>query len=116
MAIVNISVGDAKAKFSELISRAAAGERFVIRRRDKPVAAIIGTDDLERLDGRQKAAAAIARKLGHKTSVIRDIELGKVHPLLALYGTWENQPEWDEIAKLIYRNRRRKSKRPVVEL
>ncbi len=116
MAIVNISVGAAKAKFSELISRAAAGERFVIRRRDKPVAAIIGTDDLERLAGRQRTAAVIAKKLGHKPGLVRDIENGKVHPLMALYGVWESQPEWDGIVKDIYRNRRRKSTRPAVNL
>jgi antitoxin (DNA-binding transcriptional repressor) of toxin-antitoxin stability system len=39
--MVTMSVGDAKSRFSEMISRAAAGERFVIERCEKPVAVLI---------------------------------------------------------------------------
>ena len=33
-----INVADAKSRFSELISRATSGERFIIQRRERPVA------------------------------------------------------------------------------
>ena len=37
-----INISDAKSHFSEFLSRAASGERFVILRRERPLAAIIG--------------------------------------------------------------------------
>ena len=36
-----INVGEAKRRFSELIDRVAAGERFVIARRGRPVLAVV---------------------------------------------------------------------------
>ena len=36
-----INVADAKSRFSELISRAAAGERIIIQRRQRPVAVLL---------------------------------------------------------------------------
>jgi antitoxin (DNA-binding transcriptional repressor) of toxin-antitoxin stability system len=32
-----INVAEAKSRFSELVSRAASGERFLIRRRERPL-------------------------------------------------------------------------------
>ena len=47
-----ISANEAREQFSDLLNRAAyAGERIVIERRGKVVAAIIGPADLARLDG-----------------------------------------------------------------
>jgi len=37
-----IPVAEAKAAFSELASRASAGESFLVLRRGKPVAALVG--------------------------------------------------------------------------
>lgn len=46
----SISVADAKNQFSDLLRRAEyAGERVVVHRHGKPVAAIVSTRDLERL-------------------------------------------------------------------
>ena len=56
----NINVGEAKSRLSELISRAAGGERFLIRRRDRPVAALIGVSELERLERSSRAARKLA--------------------------------------------------------
>ena len=44
-----INLVDAKSHLSELLSRVSAGERFVIQRRERSVAVLIGTDDLCRL-------------------------------------------------------------------
>ena len=42
---MNISIKEAKNKFSELIRRAEAGERVVVTRDGKPVASIISIDE-----------------------------------------------------------------------
>ncbi len=111
-----ISVGDAKSRFSELISRALAGERFVVRRRDKVVAAIIGPDDFDRLEERRKAVVAMSRALGQSENILSKIESGELHPAMAAYGLLAHEPEWDAIVTDIYKKRKRKSKRPVVNL
>jgi len=46
----SLSMAAAKAAFSEIASRAHAGERFALLRRDKLVAAVVGPGDLERLE------------------------------------------------------------------
>jgi prevent-host-death family protein len=52
-----INVGEAKRRLSELVSRAAAGERFLIRRQERPVAALISAAELERLERRYQPAS-----------------------------------------------------------
>ena len=59
-----ISVGEARSQFSELISRATAGKRFPIRRRKPPVAVLIGSTELERLERMSQAARRLALVLG----------------------------------------------------
>ena len=65
----NVSIAEAKASLSELASRALAGERFQITRRGKPVAAIVGIEDLARVErgedasGFVRAARAFAKRL-----------------------------------------------------
>ena len=50
-----VGVAEAKAKLSELLGRVLhRGERVVIRRRGKPVAALVPMDDLERMEGEEK--------------------------------------------------------------
>ena len=44
--MVNINIAEAKSSFSELVSRTAAGERFVIRRRGRAVAALVNPAEL----------------------------------------------------------------------
>src|SRR2546430_2019176 len=44
-------VAEAKSKFSELLNRAAyGGERFLIRKRGKPIGAIVSADDLASIE------------------------------------------------------------------
>jgi prevent-host-death family protein len=60
-----ISVADAKSHFSELVARSAhSHERFIITRRDKPVAALVSLDDLKILEQHQErqGLAAVAGK------------------------------------------------------
>lgn len=51
MAAKRVSLTEAKQNLSELVKRAAyGGERFVLEFRDKPQAAIVSYEDLERLE------------------------------------------------------------------
>ena len=50
----------AKAALSELVSRAAAGDRFRLLRRGKAVAALVSTDDLEALEARGRVQSFLA--------------------------------------------------------
>jgi len=54
------SVSEAKKSFSELLNRAAYGnERIVVTSHGKPKAAVIGLDDLERLERLELVEAAL---------------------------------------------------------
>ena len=59
----SISVANAKTHLSEIIAKSAHGhERFIITRRDKPVAAIVSLDDLKIIEQHQEhqGLAAVA--------------------------------------------------------
>ena len=97
-----VSVADAKARLSELMARAGyGGERFLIERRGRPLAALVGVGDLERLEGGAK-----------------DLERGVRRPrgALALVGAGEDLVEDGEInamLKDIYSSRERDPGRGV---
>lgn len=55
--MTTMTVADAKNHFSDLLRRAEyGGERVVVARHGKPVAAIVSTDDLRRLEALEDAA------------------------------------------------------------
>jgi prevent-host-death family protein len=74
-----INVGEARRRLSELISRAAAGERFLIRHRERPMAVLIDVAELERLQRRYETASRLARYLSQSEEVIQEIAEGKDH-------------------------------------
>lgn len=92
-----VSAADAKAHFSELLSEVAHGDRvqIVIERHGKPVAALVGMDDLARL---------------------KDANLLASEPqgALALVGAWAEMgdDEIDEMVRDIYEQRERDMPRP----
>jgi prevent-host-death family protein len=52
----NISVAEAKSHFSKYISKVAyADKRFVITKRNKPIAALVSIDELQKIDLREKS-------------------------------------------------------------
>ena len=52
----NISVAEAKSHFSKYISKVAyADKRFVITKRNKPIAALVSIDALQKLDLKEKS-------------------------------------------------------------
>ena len=91
--MVNIlGVGDAKKRLSELMSRAAyRGERFLIQRRGRPMAALVSAEDLERLEQEPVAAKG----------------------LLAAVGAWADYEDLDQVVGDIYLQREAAHDRPV---
>jgi len=86
-----LTVAEAKNRFSDLLRRAQyGGERVIVERHGKPVAAIVSTDDLRRLESAEDAAdlqdarAALAQAKAHGTvrldRVLRKYGLGHLLP------------------------------------
>lgn len=112
----DINVGEAKSRFSELISRAAAGERFLIHRRERPMAVLIGSTELERLERTSQAAQRLALALGQDEALLQQIEAGQVHPAMAAFGLWRDEKDLETLDEEIYANRQRQSGRCEVTL
>lgn len=55
--MATMSVAEAKNRFSDVLRRAEyGGERVIVQRHGKPVAAIVSTEDLRRLEAAEEAA------------------------------------------------------------
>jgi prevent-host-death family protein len=111
-----INVGEAKSRFSELISRAAAGERFLIRRRQRAMAVLISSAELERLERRSRAAGRLALALGQDAELLREVEAQEVHPAMAAFGLWRGEEELATLVDEVYANRQRQTSRSGVTL
>jgi prevent-host-death family protein len=111
-----INMSEAKSHFSEFLSRAASGERFVILRRERPLAAIIGAGELARLERSAEIARRLAQTLGQSREVLDSIESGRAHPAMAAYGLWENEDDLAGLETEVKKNRRRRSSRREVNL
>ena len=111
-----INVAEAKSRFSELISRAATGERFIIQRRERPIAALIGTVDLERLERMSNAAHRLALALGQRSALLEKIERRELHPAMAAFGLWRDEPDLESLADEIVSERLKGSSRPDFDL
>ena len=95
--IKKVTAAQAKAHLSALVAEAGyAGKRILIERRGRPIAAIVSTDDLERLEQQETTSE---RALG----------------ALALAGAWRDVgDDWvDDFVKGIYRARDMDMGRPV---
>ena len=87
-----LGVGDAKRRFSEIMSRVAyKKERFLVQRRGRPMAALVSAEDLDRLE--------------HEPVAPRG--------LLAAVGAWAEFEGLDHLVDEIYRQRERAQDRAV---
>lgn len=111
-----INVAEAKSRFSELISRAATGERFIIQRRERPVAALIGTTELERLERTSRAARRLALAFGQGEAIMDKIERRELHPAMAAYGLWREEADLADLADEIASERIKPTNRPKIDL
>ncbi len=109
-----INVVEAKARFSEFISRASAGERFIIQRRERPVAVLIGAAELERLERTSRAARRPALALGQDEAILERIERGELHPAMAAFGLWRDEPDLADLAERIAAGRGRTDNRGTI--
>jgi prevent-host-death family protein len=110
-----INISEVKSRFSEYLSRAASGERFVIVRRARPVAALISAGELERLERLAEITRRLAQTLGQSAKLLEEIEAGKVHPAMAAFGLWKDEEDLDDLETQIISNRRASS-RPRADL
>ena len=111
-----LNMSEAKSHFSEFISRAASGERFVIFRRERPLAAIIGAGELARLERSAEIARRLAQTLGQSPILLENITAGEVHPAMAAYGLWKDEDDLADLPERLTKDRQRPSSRPKVEL
>ena len=97
--VKKVRVTEAKAHLSALMARAGyAGERYLIERRGKPLAALVGVEDWERLEAEGRSPRSRPRVA------------------LALVGAWGEFVEDEEIVAMlgeIYAGRERDTGRPV---
>jgi len=96
-----INVAEAKSRFSELISRAASGECFIIQRRERPLAALIGVVELERLERTSRAARKLALALGQEEAILEKVERREIHPAMSAFGLWRNETDLAALAEEI---------------
>lgn len=115
-AVETINVADAKSRLSELLSRVRAGERFLIQRRESPIAVLIGADELERLERTSRVSRRLAAALGQDETLLDEIERGAVHPAMAAFGLWSDDSAFDDLAEQVAANRAGQSPRPAPEL
>jgi prevent-host-death family protein len=111
-----INVAEAKSRFSELISRAASGERFLIQRREHPVAALIGAAELERLERTSRLARRLALALGQDGAILEKVERRELHPAMAAFGLWRDEPDLAALADEIADERLKPPSRPNLDL
>ncbi|OIN94349.1 MAG: hypothetical protein AUJ21_04870 [Anaerolineae bacterium CG1_02_58_13] len=113
--MIDISIAEAKSSFSELVSRTATGERFVIRRRGRVVAALVNPDELERLERNANMAYRLALALGQDSALLEKVKRGDAHPAMAAYGLWDAD-EFSKLTDEIYAERESSPSRPPVNL
>lgn len=111
-----INVADAKGRLSELLSRVKAGERFLIQRRERPVAVLIGADELDRLERNARVARRLAAALGQDEQLLEAIGQGAVHPAMAAFGLWRDDPDTVDLVERLAANRASQPTRPTPEL
>jgi prevent-host-death family protein len=111
-----INISEAKSRFSEFLSRAASGERFIIVRRARPLAAIISAGELERLERSAEITRRLAQTLGQSAKLLEGIEAGKVHPAMAAFGLWKDEEDLEHLEAQIIKNRHRATSRPRADI
>jgi prevent-host-death family protein len=111
-----INIAEAKSRFSELLSRVGAGERFLIQRRERPIAVLIAAEELERLERTSRAARQLAAAIGQDAALLDETERGTVHPAMAAFGLWRDERELDDLAERILADRAGQPPRPAPEL
>jgi prevent-host-death family protein len=112
----SIRMAEAKARFSDLISRVAGGERISIRRREREVAVMINPAELERLERASRSARRLALALGQDSALLEKIERREAHPAMAAFGLWRDEVDLADLSEEIAAERSQSPRRTGVEL
>jgi prevent-host-death family protein len=110
----SMNIAEAKSRFSEQVSRASSGERITIRRRERPLAVLIGAAELERLERISQVGLRLALTLGQDSELLAQIERGELHPAMAAFGLWKDVEELADLADVIATNRQNQPTRHPV--
>jgi prevent-host-death family protein len=113
--MTDLNIVEAKSRFSEFVARAAAGERFVIHRRSRPLAVLISPAEFARLQRTAELGNHLAQALGQDPALLEAIAEGSVHPIMAAYGLWQAEENLDDLAGEIERNRAAQPERPALK-
>jgi len=100
-----INVSEAKSRFSELISRTSAGERFIIQRREKPLAALISIETLEKIERSYESTQRLVKALGQSDEILQKIQAGDLNPVMAAFGLWKDEKDLESLAEKVRKNR-----------
>ena len=111
-----MSIGEAKARFSELVSRTMAGERFLIRRRNRAVAALIAPAELERLERLCECAQRLALVLGQQAEILEQVQARQIHPAMAAFGLWREAEDLQALEDEIALSRQQQTPRSEIVL
>jgi len=105
-----IDTQEFKRHFLEYISRASNGERFIITGRSRPLAAMIGFGELQKLNMAGRIVRQLARAFGQSPSLLKRIEEGKVHPAMAAFGLWKDEEDLTNLDQQVHENRHSNSR------
>ncbi len=92
-----INVNEAKSRFSELLSRTAGGEQFLIRRRQKPVAILVDPSTFAQLERQAQMAQHLAMSLGQSEAILQQIEEQTAHPAMVAFGLLQDETDFDNL-------------------
>ena len=88
----------------------------MIRRRERSMAVLINPFELERLERASQAARRLALTLGQDEALLEQIDRHEVHPAMAAFGLWHEDPSLDHFVEEIYESRKFASNRSDVDL
>jgi prevent-host-death family protein len=103
--MTDLNVVEAKSRFSELLGRTAAGERFVIHRRSRPLAVLISPAEWERLQRTAELGSHLAQALGQDPAILAAVAEGALHPIMAAFGLWRDEDDLVDLADDVERSR-----------
>ena len=87
-----------------------------IQRRSRPVAVLVGSTELERLQRLSETAHRLAVVLGQDTDLLAQVEAGEAHPAMAAFGLWREVEHLSTLADEIDANREGQPSRAEVAL
>lgn len=112
--MTDLNIVEAKSRFSEVVGRAAAGEHFVIHRRNRPLAVLVSPVEWERLRRTAQLGNHLAQALGQDPTILEAVAQGELHPIMAAFGLWRDAEDLDDLSDQITRNRATQPERPAL--